>query len=293
MHKQGWLTMLRKLLWPDDVITRGLVVLVVVLAVIVGTMVFGIFDRSSKEQRWQTLRKEAQKAYALENFDVAEERYREAAKVALAVWGDESAPHNDTLKRLAWVLGSKGKYAKCREIYVKLNRLSSDDVIKMKMAQLAFAAQGMNRENIDQGNYEGVLHAYKKTCLTIDKYFGPTDPSLVPLLEDITTIYVKKKKWSEAENECLRIISIMSEVEGEQSLGVARGYSQLALVYSQQGNQAEASNACDKAVGIYSALLGPNASQIAELKQRIADGPSQHKTETVPEEMPSYNQVKQ
>ena len=230
-----------------------------------------ITARSTQDQEWKAMKVEGQKAYAREDLPTAERKFMDAAKKALDNFGEEDPRYTDTLKRLAWVFESRGNYTGARKIYEKINKLNPEDISKVKLAQLAYAGKTLAETLMEDDFTEGFTVALKKAVITLDKYFGPTDPGLVPLLEQLGTLYKRDGKWAEAENEYMRIISIMTETEGQKSVGTARAFGQIAELYKIWGNDKAAEENFQQAKEIYSEVLGPEAAApiIAALKDNL------------------------
>jgi serine/threonine protein kinase len=249
-------------------------VLLVVLSVIIAGCLVGfalMFFRSSQESQWRALKQEAQKAYAKEDFNVAQEKFKQAAKVALESFGDEDPRYIDTLKRLAWVKDAVGDYKNGREIFKKVYKLSPEELFKIKTAQVALAPLDLLKDLRLHGTTKGPETVLRKSSETIEKFLGSNDPELIPLLEQLALIYEKENKFGEAETQYLRIFSIMRETEGDESKGAAYAHRLLGGLYDAWGKPEDAKKNWEESKKMYEKVLGPNAPEIKEV-QDLLDG---------------------
>lgn len=267
-------------------------VLISVLLVFIGIAVYWSWTlsaRSGQDSQWKQLKQEGQEAYRLEDLGTAFQKFSLAAKVAKDNFGEEDPRYTDTLKRLAWVLESRGKYADARRIYAEINKLTPEDVAKVKLAQIAYA--GLSAGWTETLGKTGVEAGLKRAALTIDKYFGPTDPGLVPLLEKRGELFKEQRQFADAENEYMRIISIMTETEGAASVGTARATADIADLYAVWDNKEAAIKNYQKAIALYQQLLGQRAPQIAEVKQKLDDVVKGHVKPVQAEKRPSELEI--
>ncbi len=249
-------------------------VLLVVLSVVIAGCLVGfalMFFRTSQESQWKALKTDAQKAYSREEFPIAQEKFKQAAKVALDTFGDEDPRYIDTLKRLAWVYDAVGDYKNGREIFKKVYKLSPEELFKIKTAQVALAPLALLNELRRENTTKGPETILRKSSETIEKFLGSNDPELIPLLEQLALIYEKQNKFGEAETQYLRIFSIMRETEGDSSVGAAYAHRLLGGLYEAWGKHDDAIKNYEESVRMYKDVLGANAPQIHEI-QDIIDG---------------------
>lgn len=249
-------------------------VLLVVLSVIIAGCLVGfalMFFRTSQESQWRALKTEAQKAYSREEFTVAQDKFKQAAKVALDSFGDEDPRYIDTLKRLAWVYDAVGDYKNGREIFKKVYKLSPEELFKIKTAQVALAPLALLNDLRMAGTTKGPETVLRKASETIEKFLGSNDPELIPLLEQLALIYQAQNKFGEAETQYLRIFSIMRETEGDSSVGAAYAHRLLGGLYEAWGKREDALKNYEDSMQLYKEVLGPQAPQIAEV-QALIDG---------------------
>lgn len=267
-------------------------VLLLVLSVIIAGCLVGfalMFFKTSQESNWRALKTEAQKAYSVENFPVAQEKFKQAAKVALDSFGDEDPRYIDTLKRLAWVYDAVGDYKNGREIFKKVYKLSPEELFKIKTAQVALAPLELLSDLRKDNTTKGPETVLRKASETIEKFLGSNDPELIPLLEQLALIYERQNKFGEAETQYLRIFSIMRETEGDVSVGAARAHKLLGGLYDAWGKHDEAVKNYEESIRMYKEVLGPNAKEIGEV-QALLEGkvkPRQEEATT-----PDYENMK-
>lgn len=247
-------------------------VLLVVLSVVIAGCLVGfalMFFRNGQESQWRVLKTEAQKAYAKEDFPVAQEKFKQAAKVALDSFGDEDPRYIDTLKRLAWVEDAIGDYKNGREIFKKVYKLSPEELFKIKTAQVALAPLELLKELRVHGTTKGPETVLRKASETIEKFLGSNDPELIPLLEQLAAIYQSEKKYGEAETQYLRIFSIMRETEGDISVGAAYAHRLLGGLYDAWDKREDAVKNYEESIKMYREVLGPDAKQIKEVEDQM------------------------
>ena len=257
-------------------------VLLVVLSVIIAGCLVGfalMFFRTSQESQWRGLKNDAQRAYSKEDFGTAQEKFKQAAKVALDSFGDEDPRYIDTLKRLAWVEDAIGDYKNGREIFKKVYKLSPEELFKIKTAQVALAPLDLLKDMRVNGTTKGPETVLRKASETIEKFLGSNDPELIPLLEQLALIYQKENKFGEAETQYLRIFSIMRETEGDDSVGAAYAHHLLGGLYDAWNKREDAVKNYEDSMNMYRKVLGNDAPQIKEVQDQM-DG----KTKANPDE---------
>ncbi len=266
-----------------------------------------MFMRSNQEAHWRDLKQQAQQAYRREDYAEAQAKFTEAARVALAAFGDEDPRYIGTLKPLAWVYNSEHEFQKGRTLFEKVYKLSAEELYKIKFAQMSLVSLDLFKQ-IELGDtMTGPEEMLRRSSETIEKYLGSNDPELIPLLEQLALVYQSQKRFAEAETQYLRIFSIMRETEGDVSVGAAYAHKLLGGLYdawsqylSASGNPLEAAakhqdalKNYDQAIQNYREVLGAKADAQVEDVELLRAGKKlpenrpqpvhDEKIETIPE----------
>jgi tetratricopeptide (TPR) repeat protein len=256
---------------------------VIALTVLIGSCLIGLiaaWTRESQNRTWRNLQNAAQHAYAQENFPSAKIDYAKCVRFAKDNFGEGDPRYTSALEHLAWVSGSSEDYAAARDIYARIYKLSSEDLTRVRLAQTSLSFVDM------VSIYENSKGAGALTIAveSLGKYLGPNDPELIPLLKRLAFVYEQDGKFTEAETQCRRILSIHNETEGPSSVGVATAHSLMGDCYSKWGasesnvspSSTNAKEYClmarkefGAAIDMYEKVLGSNAPQIATVRNAI------------------------
>lgn len=227
--------------------------------------------KNGLDGQWKRLKSEGQDFYRKGDYPHAEEKFKEAVKVALDQYGEEDPRYNDTLRRVAWVFEAQGQWAKARKLYQKINKLSPDDVLKVKAAQMGYAGNSLSEALKQSAAREGAKVLNRRCLVALEKYLGPTDPGLVPLLTNLGKLHLESEEHAEAETALLRVLNIMQETQGQNSLGTADAYVALADLYERWKSYDTAKKHYKLAIETYQNVFGKGAAQIPDVEKKLAE----------------------
>lgn len=114
---------------------------------------------------------------------------------------------------------------------------------------------------VDQGDYEGAEKLLKKGLNLSMQLRANRDEVLAVGFRDLALLYTKMNRWPEAQEFCLRAITVMESQESPAWRHLPSALEILARIYARQRNFASFEAILDKSYQLTAAQLGVNAPE--------------------------------
>jgi len=99
-----------------------------------------------------------------------------------------------------------------------------------------FSAQYAAYQRVQSGSLNDALAASKDALKTAENRYGPTHPTVVPLLVDLATLYRIMGRYEEAESSLKWGLAIREKTLDKNDLLIAETLEHLASLYNDWGN---------------------------------------------------------
>ncbi|MBD3232660.1 MAG: CHAT domain-containing protein [candidate division Zixibacteria bacterium] len=147
------------------------------------------------------------------------------------------------------------------------NTARTEDVARNEIGKLITQSGSLRRaENFDSAivvaNY--ALHRAKAE-------FGKPDTLVVDALEELASIYGKRRQWSDAEKYHVEAIEILRDIYGPTHIEIAACLEHIAYAYGYQSKHAKEVAAREEALRIKEEILGPNDPTLSDLLGIMGD----------------------
>ena len=122
----------------------------------------------------------------------------------------------------------------------------------------------------DAGNFSEAEECFRRALEIGDRTFGPENPDLIILLNDLTRLYLKQSAYSSAEPLLLRLLELKRS-KGEDHPEVATVLASLATVRQALGMHESAENLWRRVLDIRERTLAPNHFATASALEHLGD----------------------
>ena len=122
----------------------------------------------------------------------------------------------------------------------------------------------------EEGNFVEAEECFKGALDIGDRTFGPENPDLIILLNDLTRLYLKQSAYGSAEPLLLRLFELKRN-KGEDHPEVATVLASLATVRQSLGMHESAEQLWRRVLDIREATLAPNHFAIASALEHLGD----------------------
>lgn len=136
----------------------------------------------------------------------------------------------------------------------------------LRHAELAISLGGVAQQ---QGDFDRALQHFDRALAILEEAVGPHHPLVGKLHNNFGAIYFGRHEYERARTEFALAIAIEESVSDTDSLTLADGLYNLALVDSYLGDVEQAERTFRRIEGMYSRLLGPRHPYVATVHEEL------------------------
>jgi tetratricopeptide (TPR) repeat protein len=190
--------------------------------------------------------------------------------LTLAEEDNENNSHYLTasLCNLALLYNNLGRYQEALLLIERAYKLQVA-VLGEEHPDLIFTKNIEARLYHDLGRYPEAENCYLKAQSVIVKTLGKEHSSYFHLMYDLASLYIRMQRYPEAESIIRELLEQQNSCKGEASYNVARLYSQLSIVLSNQDKSEEAEQQIRKAIDIYQKVAAPDDNGYLAARQSL------------------------
>ena len=112
---------------------------------------------------------------------------------------------------------------------------------------------------------------YRRMLTIREKALGPDHPDVAQSLNNLAAIFIKQRKYAEAEQFAKRSLAIVEKALGPEHPGIAANLTTLAEVELARGRPREAEILFNRSLSLTEKSLGPENPAVAVVLMKYAD----------------------
>jgi len=169
---------------------------------------------------------------------------------------------------LGVVLCARGKCKQGEQIVRRALTLCQPGVLECEVG-VAVARTGVARMETGRRHYREAERWYRDSLATFEETFGPSHVWLIPVLSDLSSLYVSQGRYGEAVVVGRRALAIAAEVLSDSDAAATAALA-IGQALSHQGEFEEAEPYFKQSLAIHQRTQGPESMAYAETLQQYA-----------------------